>query len=360
MRYPESPPPPHTVAARPPRLPAASSAWNALVVSTVVLATVASAEALVLQVPEDHSTIQAAIDAAPQGAIVLVGPGLYVENIDFLGKAVRLEGAGPDSILDGAGLGPVVRFVNGEGPFSVIDSFTIRGGLANTGGGIEIRDSSPTVLRNVIVGNSARGVGSGIYIAGLGSAPDILNNLLVFNTGVDGGDPHTIQVDDASPAIVNNTIVRNDSNAILTSGRGAPDIRNNILARNGSRTAGGGVKGRGICDFARASTIQYNLFYRNARAALLTASTDFRLVTRAEETLGRPRLAFNLDAAPRFPSRGIPRSIESSMRERFVPGADPERPSRAVGAGDPDPAYADIGGARNTIGFTGGPWAPIF
>ena len=312
-----------------------------------------------LRVPEDFSTIQAAIDAAPDGATITVAPGRYTENIDFLGKLLLLSGAGPDSVIDGAGRGPVVRFVNGEGPASVLDSFTITGGLATQGAGIEIENSSPTIVRNVIVDNAASGVGSGIFVGGSAAQPAIFNNLLMFNVGVNGGDPHAIQISGSSPRIVNNTLVRNDSNAILTSGSGFPEIRNNILARNGTRFGTFGGKGRGICDFAPGSTVQYNDFFRNVRSALLTAGEDYKSVRLAQELLGRPGLAANLDAAPRFTAGYLPRTASIATREHFLPSVDPLRRSRVVEAGDPDIAYNNRDGTRNTIGFTGGPWAPL-
>jgi hypothetical protein len=326
-------------------------------VLAIVLSTAGPSLAQNVAVPGDYATVQEAIDAAPEGAVITVAPGRYVENIDFGGKAVTLQGSGPESILDGNFSGPVVRFVNGEGEASVLDSFTITNGFSPLGGGIEIRDSSPTILRNVIAGNSSTGVGSGIYVGGLAAEPRILNNLMVFNTGVNGSDPHTIQVANSSPRIFNNTIARNDSNAILTSGSGTPEIANNILARNGSRTVATGTKGRGICDFAPGTTTMHNLFYRNVISAILTAGQDFRRIRRAQDELGRARLANNIDAAPRFTEGGIPRRLEDAGPERFLPTTDPDRPSRAVGAGDPSPEFNNPDGTRNTIGFTGGPWA---
>jgi hypothetical protein len=310
-----------------------------------------------LAVPAQYATIQEAIDAAPEGSVITVAPGRYLENIDFGGKAVTVQGSGPDSILDGNFSGPTVRFVSGEGESSVLESFTITNGLSPSGGGIEIRDSSPTIRRNVIAGNSSTSVGSGIYVGGPAAEPRILNNLMIFNTGLNGSDPHTIQVASSSPHILNNTIARNDSNAILTSGSGTPEILNNIFARNGSRGPGGGAKGRGICDFAPGTVTMHNLFYRNVIAAILTAGQDFRRIRRAQEELGRARLANNIDGAPRFTGGPLPRALEVAVPERFIPSSDPNRPSRAVGAGDPSPEYDNPDGTVNTVGFTGGPWA---
>jgi pectin methylesterase-like acyl-CoA thioesterase len=46
----------------------------------------------IVRVPGNHSTIQAAIDAASPGATIMVAAGRYVESLDFRGKAVGGEG----------------------------------------------------------------------------------------------------------------------------------------------------------------------------------------------------------------------------------------------------------------------------
>ncbi|MBT8486771.1 MAG: hypothetical protein KJO43_14415, partial [Phycisphaerae bacterium] len=58
-----------------------------------------------IHVPDDFPTIQAAIDAAVDGDQVLVSPGTYLEQIDLLGKAIRVEG------VDGA----AVTTIDAEG-----------------------------------------------------------------------------------------------------------------------------------------------------------------------------------------------------------------------------------------------------
>jgi hypothetical protein len=48
---------------------------------------------VILRVPQDYPTIQAAVNAAPEGATILIGSGTYVENITIT-KSLTLEGSG--------------------------------------------------------------------------------------------------------------------------------------------------------------------------------------------------------------------------------------------------------------------------
>ena len=313
---------------------------GALVASTPIHAASITVEA--------GASIQAALDAAAPGDTVAVMAGTFAEDLDFRGKAVAVVGRGPASVLLGTGLGPVVRFASNEGAESVLDSFTITGGAAPAGGGILIENASPTILRNVVTGNRASGQGSGVAVRGTGATPPsplIANNLLSYNTNLDGiGDPHSIQVVNATPVIVNSTIVEGDSNGILLSGgaSAATVIMNNVIALNGTAREG---RGRGICDFSGGAVIQWNVFHRNTVAALLTRTgRNYRRVRAAEREIGDPNLAFNSDRSPRF---------QDARRGDFRLRAK----SPARNGGNPDPAFANRDGSRNTVGHTGGPLA---
>jgi hypothetical protein len=58
---------------------------------------IASQERFVARVPEDYPTIQAAVDAVAEGGTVLIGPGMYKENVR-ISKSLRLVGAGQERV----------------------------------------------------------------------------------------------------------------------------------------------------------------------------------------------------------------------------------------------------------------------
>lgn len=124
-----------------------------------------------LLVPGQYPTIQGAIDAAHDGDVVRVAPGLYLENIDFLGKDVTVESeAGAHAtVIDGQQAGSVVRMLSGEGPGAVLRGFTLQNGSGSklfsahhVGGGVVCRYGSPTIERNVVRDCHVDGHGGGL------------------------------------------------------------------------------------------------------------------------------------------------------------------------------------------------------
>lgn len=185
-------------------------------------------------VPDDFSSIQLALDnAADSLDTILVKPGIYLERIDYLGKAVfikSVEGTAA-TVIDGMSLGSVVSFISGESESSTLDGFTIRNGLAACGGGILCQGSSPTIRANVITENRAIIRGGGLACES--SCASIVNNVFWENiAATEGGGIHCL---DSSIDIVNNTLY---ANSAVSSGGGlfcnssTPTIINTILWDN--------------------------------------------------------------------------------------------------------------------------------
>jgi len=134
-------------------------------------------------------TIQAAIDSATIGDMIIVFPGTYSgegnREISFGGKdLIVVSFTGPeDTIIDCEGEARAFALHDGETRASIISGFSIVNGYAHTGGGISIEGSSPEILnclfRNCVAfsvpsgGNTIYpGAGGGVYATG-GASPCI-------------------------------------------------------------------------------------------------------------------------------------------------------------------------------------------
>jgi hypothetical protein len=198
-----------------------------------------------LHVPEMYETIQDAIDIAFDGNTILVAPGTYHENIDFLGKAITVKSTdGPEvTIIDGDQNHNVVTFNSDETANSVLDGFTISNGSDYDGGGINCYGSSPVILGNIITQNGAF-FGGGISCTE-DSLPVIKNNIITNNTAIDSGGG--IFSAHSWPIITNNVITNNSADE--TGGGicyytyyGDPiSITNNIIINNIAGSYGGGI-----------------------------------------------------------------------------------------------------------------------
>ncbi|MHC4693747.1 MAG: right-handed parallel beta-helix repeat-containing protein, partial [Planctomycetota bacterium] len=120
--------------------------------------------------PAGFNKIQAAIDLAVDGDVVIVAEGRYFENINFNGKNITLRSTEPNdpnvtaaTIIDGRNSGTVVTFNNGEDANCVLNGFTITNGYAERGGGIYCFGSSPKLTNCTFSSNSSGHAGGGMY-----------------------------------------------------------------------------------------------------------------------------------------------------------------------------------------------------
>ena len=201
-------------------------------------------ECISIMVPSGASTIQDAINAAESGNTILVAPGIYRENIDFMGKDIKVHSVdGPiKTIIDGGGAGSTVAFTNGETEGAVLDGFTLQNGNGTfitipyvgagfyAGGGIFCEGSSPTITNCKIANNYAY-FGGGIYLRA--SAPTITNCMILKNwaTGIIHGGGG-IYIENSSPMITNCTLSANFADQYgggIFCWNSSPTITNSIL-----------------------------------------------------------------------------------------------------------------------------------
>jgi predicted outer membrane repeat protein len=196
-----------------------------------------------LAVPAVYGTIQSAIDAAAANDEICVAAGTYVENLDFLGKTIRVVGleGSSSTIIDGSAGGPVVTFASGEDSNSTLEGVWLQGGtgtggrgggvyidgaspslvdvhisyitVANSGGGIYVSDGAP-VFDDVQVTDCNAAFGAGIY---LDLSDAVMSHVLVLDVAAtqDGGGVYMI---DSSPIIedlvIGNASAANDGGGI--------------------------------------------------------------------------------------------------------------------------------------------------
>lgn len=127
------------------------------------------ARTTVLRVPQEYPTIQAGIDAAMDGDVVIITDGTYTgqgnRNISFRGKKITVTSEnGPEhTIVDAQLQGSGFSFDADESRDSVLEGVTIRGagGTGFMKAGISCYPASPTVRNCVVSANSVDGFAGG-------------------------------------------------------------------------------------------------------------------------------------------------------------------------------------------------------
>ena len=205
------------------------------------------------EVPARYPTIQAAIDAAADGDIVVVADGTYTglgnRDIDFKGKAITVTSEhGPlNCIIDCQGSfydrHRGFNFHLGESINSILWGFTIVNGyspmdyidlaLHPAGGAIYCSRSSP-VISNCILKNNRSDHWGGAVLCRYYSNP-LLINLVIKNNLCDWNGGGVYCFDNSGPIIRNCTIANNSApngGGLCTEWRSVPVVFNSIIWDN--------------------------------------------------------------------------------------------------------------------------------
>jgi len=216
----------------------------------------------IINVPGDQPTILSALNVAQNGDEIVVSPGTYNEQVNFVGKAITLRGSdGPAvTIITFSGESPV-RCNSGEGPSTVLDGFTITGALG-LDGGMRNDGSSPTVNNCLFSMNDSHGMRN------LGvSNPTVTNCVFSMNsrTGMvnSGGSPTVVNCvfigngrsgminAGTSPLVIgcqfiDNTTASQEGGAGMHNNNSSPTVVNCLFAGNTSAATGGGIFNEGV------------------------------------------------------------------------------------------------------------------
>ncbi|MDP6529787.1 MAG: right-handed parallel beta-helix repeat-containing protein [Gemmatimonadota bacterium] len=222
-----------------------------MVLPTALLLVVAqTAPGAVRRVPDDHTTIAAALTASASGDSVLVAEGTYAEHLNLVDGVVLLGGWDPGfttqdpsvhtTNVHGGGTGSPFTADATIGAATLVSGFLITGGGGFPGAGVVIDGGSPTIRGNDIYANGSPGIAGGVLIRS-GSTARIEGNLIRINTSTSSGGG--LRVESSSPSIVGNTIrgnVATDAGGGIYFFASSAICSTNVFLNNSSTDGGGG------------------------------------------------------------------------------------------------------------------------
>jgi predicted outer membrane repeat protein len=204
-------------------------------------------------VPGEYATIQAAIDAAFNGDIIVVSPGRYTgpgnREIDFHEKAITVRGTDPnipnviaETVVDCEKQGRGFYFHSGEDANSVLAGLTVVNGYADNGGAVYCMDGSPTLINCIFGNNWAKYSGGGM--CNNNSSPTLTGCLFQKNWAYYAGGGMQNN-NTGSPTAVNCTFRGNwakySGGGIQNQDGSNPELTDCVFSDNTADNRGGGM-----------------------------------------------------------------------------------------------------------------------
>ena len=182
-------------------------------------------------------TIQAAIDA--EAMCISVGPGVYSENLVILDGPLWLfsqDGSG-DTFIDGGGAGSVLTLRGGSD--IAVEGFTLQGGDADVGAGLQVNGGQAAFSDLVLEGNSADSYGGGASIAYANVSFETLQASGNYAGSAGGG----LYIEGGQVDIVNGDVSNNDSwyGAGMMLGDTTLTMSASVLSQNSAYYGGAGA-----------------------------------------------------------------------------------------------------------------------
>ncbi len=300
----------------------------------------------VLNVPDDFETIQAAVVATDPGDTVLVQPGEYVENLNFLGRRITVgslflttgdEAYMDSTVIDGSGEEASVVTFTEVGRDMRFTGFTITGGVHRFGGGVGCVASSPTLSYLRIRDNESTWRGGGIFCHD-GSDAVIDHVYITNNSAVSGGG---IGCENSSPtisyALIANNTADSEGGGIFVL-QGALVISNSTMTRN--------VCGRASNIYMLGESLQVSncIMWRNLNVDIFAlretqVNIDYCDIQDGRDGISAENLNYgnnNITDDPRF--------VDIEAEDYHLREESP-----CIDAGDPD-SEPDPDGTRTDIG----------
>lgn len=200
----------------------------ASILAFFVMALAPLALAKTIEVPKDYSTIQAAINAAQAGDLILISPGTYKENLTIR-KSIELRGTAAGVIVDGSRSRSAPTILIQRTRDAIIQNLEITGGRR----GIQVERSQNIIIKNNLIQKNRR---QGILITDNSQGAQIIENK-ILDTAPDEGN-----------VLGNGIIVNGDKNA---------QVLKNLIVRS----AWSGLRLLSAVAYIENNTFEENRYY---------------------------------------------------------------------------------------------------